>query len=120
MAALVPKGFPDVAIEAAEYALELLEDASERIEDPDDLGGAIDRLEEIHFAACSAGDPDPVQLAERLATRALDSEWEIFATALPGYAPILGPDGMARYRTLVKASTSYAAERLLERWAEQP
>jgi len=111
--ALVAKGFPDVAIEVAEYALELLEDAAERVEDSVD--GAIGRLEEIHFAACSAGSPDPVELATRLATRGLDSQWEVFTTVLPDYAPIFGPAGMARYRELVEAGSGYTAERLLER-----
>lgn len=111
--ALLADDFPDVAIDVAEYALELLEDAAERIEDSVD--GAIGRLEEIHFAACSAGSPDPVELATRLATRGLDSQWEVFAAVLPDYAPILGEAGLARYRELVEASSDHTAESLLER-----
>jgi len=98
--ALLAKDFPDVAIEVAEYALELLEDAAERVEDTDGVDSAIGRIEGIHLAACSAGSPDPVELASRLASRALDSQWDVFATVLPDYAPILGPAGMARYREL--------------------
>lgn len=100
--AAVAESFPDVAIDVVEYALELLEDAVERIEDMDGVESAIGRLEEIHFAACSAGNPDPVELATRLASRALDSQCDVFATVLPDYAPIFGPEGVARYRELVE------------------
>ena len=112
--ASVAESFPDVAIDVAEYALELLEDAAERIEDMDGVDSAIGRLEEIHFAACSAGSPDPVELATRLASRALDSQGEVFVSALPDYAPILGPAGMARYRELVEAGSGHTAKHLLE------
>lgn len=116
--ASVAESFPDVAIDVAEYALELLEDAIERIEDMDGVDSAIGRLEEIHFAACSAGSPDPVELATRLASRGLGSQCEVFATALPEYAPILGPAGMARYRELVEAGSGHTAKHLLERLAD--
>jgi hypothetical protein len=103
VAELVDGGFPDTAITLAEYALELLERAAGRVDDSDSgLREAIGRAEEIHLAACLAGAPDPVALAERLVARALDSEYEVFLTVLPDYEPVLGPVGMARYRELVK------------------
>jgi hypothetical protein len=103
VAELVDRGFPDVAVTLAEYALELLEDAGGYVDSSD--GGLLDaiaRAEEVHFEACSAGAPDPIQLAERLARTALTSNFEVFVTALPDYAPMLGPTGLARYRELVE------------------
>ncbi|MFI9010137.1 SWIM zinc finger domain-containing protein [Actinosynnema sp. NPDC053489] len=105
VAELVDGGFPDVAITLSEYALELLEDAAERVDDSD--GGvweALTRVQEIHLAACEAGSPDPLALAERLLTRALDSEFEVFHDVVPDYERVLGPAGLARYRELVEAA----------------
>ncbi|MGH8825176.1 MAG: DUF6880 family protein, partial [Jiangellaceae bacterium] len=102
---LVGQGFPDAAIELTEYALELLEESAEMIDDSDGgLRVAIERAEDIHLRACVAGQPDPVDLAERLATRGLTSDWEVFLTALPGYAEVLGTSGMSRYREIVEAA----------------
>jgi SWIM zinc finger len=103
VADLVDRGFPDTAITLAEYALDLLEGAAEQVDDSDGgLGGAIARVEEIHLAACAAGTPDPVALAERLVGRALASDHEVFLDVLPDYEPMLGPTGMARCRELVE------------------
>ncbi len=105
VAGLIDQGFADTAINLAEYALELLEDAAQRVDDSDGgLRVAISRAEEIHFDACSAGEPDPVWLAQRLVERALASDYEVFLSALPDYAPVLGSAGMARYRELVEAA----------------
>lgn len=100
---LVGAGFADVAISLAEYALELLESSAERVDDSDGgLSEAIARVEEIHLAACEAGSPDPVELAERLITRAVSSDYEVFLDVLPAYEEVLGAAGMARYRELVE------------------
>jgi hypothetical protein len=66
------------------------------------LSEAIARLEEIHLAACEAGSPDPVELAERLVTRAVSSDYEVFLDVLPAYEEVLGSAGLARYRQLVE------------------
>ncbi|MGZ3142688.1 SWIM zinc finger family protein [Lentzea chajnantorensis] len=100
---LIGAGFADAAITLAEYALELLESSGEHVDDSDGgLSEAIARAEEIHLAACEAGSPDPVELAERLFTRAVDSEYEVFFGALPEYEEVLGAAGTARYRELVE------------------
>lgn len=100
---LVGAGFADAAIALAEYALELLESSAERVDDSDGgLSDAIARVEEIHLAACEAGSPDPVELAERLVTRAVSSEYEVFLDVLPAYEEVLGSAGLARYRELVE------------------
>lgn len=103
VAELVDGGFPDAAISLAEYALELLEGAADRVDDSDGgLRDAIARAEEIHLAACEAGTPDPVELAERLLARALASDYEVFLDVLPAYEQVLGISGLARYRELVE------------------
>lgn len=100
---LVGAGFADAAITLAEYALELLESSAERVDDSDgELSEAIARVEEIHLAACEAGSPDPVELAERLVTRAVSSDCEVFLDVLPAYEEVLGAAGLARYRELVE------------------
>lgn len=100
---LIGAGFADAAITLAEYALELLESSAERVDDSDGgLSEVIARVEEIHLAACEAGSPDPVELAECLVTRAVASEYEAFHDVLPEYEEVLGPAGLARYRELVE------------------
>jgi uncharacterized Zn finger protein len=103
VADLVDGGFPNAAITLAEYALELLEGAADRVDDSDGgLRDAIVRAEEIHLAACETGTPDPVALAERLVARALGSDYEVFVDVLPAYQQVLGATGLARYRELVE------------------
>ena len=110
VARLVDVGFPDAALNLIEYALDLLEGAAGQVDDSDGgLREAIDRAEEIHLAACAAGKPDPVALAELLVGRALASDYEVFLNVLPDYEPILGPVGVARYRELVERA-----------WQDQP
>jgi hypothetical protein len=99
---LTRKGFPDAAIEAAEHALSLLEEAFDQVDDSDgELGAIRGRAQEIHLAACEAARPDPVQLGERLARWALRSEWEIFLEAPSAYADVLGGEGLSRFETIV-------------------
>lgn len=102
---LIRQGFPDTAITLAEYALELLEDASSSIDDSDGgLAEALGHAETIHHSACAAGSPEPVALAERLARRALTSDLDIFLTIVPDYAEVLGQAGMDRYREIVESA----------------
>jgi len=99
---LTSKGFPDAAIEAAEHALGLLEEAFDQVDDSDgELGAIRARAQEIHLAACEAVRPEPVQLGERLARWALRSDWEIFLEAPSAYAGVLGPEGLARFEAIV-------------------
>ncbi|HVK22315.1 MAG TPA: SWIM zinc finger family protein [Actinokineospora sp.] len=133
VAGLIDEGFADIAIGLAEYTLELLAEAGGQIDDSDGgLRGAMVRAEEIHFDACSASGTDPVRLAEYLARTAMASDYEVFLTALPDYAPVLGAAGMARYRGVVETawrelppkrageygSARFTATFLMERLAE--
>jgi uncharacterized Zn finger protein len=102
---LIDAGFPDAAAELALYAMELLEGSGGRVDDSDGgLRAALDAAQEIHVAASAAGDPDPLELAEVLFGRAVASDYEMFRDVLPVYEPMLGPNGMARYRELVEAA----------------
>jgi hypothetical protein len=61
---LIDEGFPEAAIEAAEYALTLLEDALGQVDDSDgEMGSLAGRAQEIHLAACEQARPDAVELA---------------------------------------------------------
>ena len=103
---LTKKGFPDAAIEAAEHALSLLEEAFDQVDDSDgELGAIRGRAQEIHLAACEAARPDPVQLGERLARWALRSEWEIFLEAPSAYAGVLGQKAWPRSRRSLTSSS---------------
>lgn len=114
---LTGQGFADAAIELADYALELLEDSADLIDDSDGgLGGAIARAESVHRDACLAGDPDREVLAERLVERALASDHEVFLSALPDYAEVLGSAGMARYREMVEAAWNALPSREPNTW----
>ncbi|MDQ7903538.1 hypothetical protein RB614_03295 [Phytohabitans sp. ZYX-F-186] len=99
---LIDEGFPEAAIEAAEYALTLLEDALGQVDDSDgEMGSLAARAQEIHLAACEQARPDAVELGERLARWALRSDWEIFLDSARAYADLLGEPGLARFEAVV-------------------
>lgn len=98
---LIRDGRPDEAIELAEHAIELLREAVERVHDEGETHGCLVWAQEIHARACSAGDPDPTALAERLFTFAAADNWDIFTGVMAGYADALGATGTARLRELI-------------------
>ncbi len=99
---LIREGFPDAAIEAAEHALGLLEEAFGQVDDSDGELSAIKALaQDIHLTACEAARPDPVELGERLASWALRSDWEIFLDAPSAYAGVLGQEGLAEFEAVI-------------------
>ncbi|MGK2851870.1 MAG: hypothetical protein ACSLFN_13280 [Candidatus Limnocylindrales bacterium] len=65
--ALLRDGQPLVVIELCEHALHTVERAIESVDDSDgEMGGLLERLQELHLAACRAARPDPEELAARL------------------------------------------------------
>jgi hypothetical protein len=84
----------------AEYALDLVEEAIQQVDDSD--GGGLEALEQVesaHFEACMAVPPeDPLELADYLVDRALSSGYGVFRGAISNYAGVLGRAGTARYR----------------------
>jgi hypothetical protein len=98
---LIGDGHPDQAIELAEHAMDLLEQAVERVQDDGDTHGCLAWAQEIHVRACAVGNPDPTALAQRLFTRATADEWGVFANVVADYADVLGPAGVATLRGLI-------------------
>jgi len=98
---LIRNGHPDQAVELAEHAMDLLEQAVERVQDDGDTHGCLVWAREIHVQACAASNPDPTALAQRLFTRATTEEWGVFANVIADYAEVLGPAGVATLRGLI-------------------
>jgi hypothetical protein len=69
---LLDGGRSELVIELTEHAIICAERAVEFVDDSDGLlSGVVERLAELHLAACEAASPDPVQLAARLYQREL-------------------------------------------------
>jgi uncharacterized Zn finger protein len=91
-------------IELAEYAMDLWEENIGSIDDSDGSMGMIrDDLHQLHLEACNLANPEPVALAERLAQRAINSEWEMFYDSYRTYADVFGKAGRKHYREIVEA-----------------
>ena len=100
---LNPKHATEV-IELAEYAMDLWEENIGSIDDSDGSMGIIrDDLHQFHLEACNLAKPEPVELAERLALRAINSEWEMFYNLYQTYGDVFGEAGRIRYREIVEA-----------------
>ena len=91
--------------ELAECALKQMESAMNHVDDSDGfMGGILERLQELHLAACRAIKPDPSALAKFLFEWETSSDWEIFLGAAETYADVLGNAGLAQYRKLAEAT----------------
>lgn len=68
----------------------------------DDSGGGygdtLRRLADLHLEICRAAKPEPVAFASDLFHLQMRDEWSFFKFA--DYAPLLGTNGLARYRAL--------------------
>jgi uncharacterized Zn finger protein len=90
---------------------ELIEHAIARVEtmleDVDDSGGGmgdvIQRLGELHVAACRVSLPDPLTLAERLLRLEMSLAMGIWEFDPVDYREVLGDEGLNRYRELALA-----------------
>ena len=101
---LLRDGQPAVVIELSEHALRRVEQVLESVDDSDgEMGGLLERLQELHLVACRAARPDPDELAARLFAWELGDEWDVFRGAPETYAGVLGADGLATYRRLAEA-----------------
>ncbi len=103
IADLLEDGHADATIELAEHALARCEDALGAMDDSDgEMTGIIERLGELHHAACVVAKPDPEALARRLFAWELKTDWDTFYGAAEGYADVLGQAGLAVYRKLAQ------------------
>lgn len=97
------KESPADAMELAEYAITETESAIESVDDSNgEMGDILQRLQEVHLAACRKVRPDPEELAARLFNRELNGQWDVFHGAAATYASILGERGLAVYRRLAE------------------
>lgn len=100
----------EAVIELVEHALRLTEDALGHVDDSDgELGGVLQRIQDLHHEACLRTSPDPVQLARHLFAWELRTDWDTFYCAVETYADVLGAEGIEEYR-----------RRAEERWAKVP
>jgi uncharacterized Zn finger protein len=97
------KDSPAEVIKLAEYALTEAETAIESVDDSDgEMGDILQRLQDLHLAACRKVKPDPEELAARLFDRELNGQWDLFYGAAATYASVLGEKGLAVYRRLAE------------------
>jgi SWIM zinc finger len=92
-----------LALELAEYALDRIGAAQNKIDDSSgDCGECLARAGAIHLAATLAVRPDPVVLARALFERETESDSDLFYGAAARYAEVLGEKGLAEYRRLAE------------------
>ena len=100
---LLKEGHASEVIQLAEHALAAVESALGSIDDSDGcMGGILERLQELHHAACAKAKPDPQALAKRLFEWELRTDWDTFHGAAERYSRILGEKGLAMYRRLAE------------------
>jgi tetratricopeptide (TPR) repeat protein len=90
-------------VELAEHGLGRVERAMDSVDDSDGyLGGILERLRELHLAACRKARPDPEALARRLLETEVRGGYDVFFDAADTYAGVLGEKGLAEYRRLAE------------------
>jgi len=110
--ALLAAGSAAAVVELTEEFIALVEDAMDRVhDDSDEMTMVLDRLSELHLAACRKAKPDRVALAERLLARELTGEWGVFDGAAHTYRTVLGKPGRARLRELAESEWEQVPER---------
>lgn len=105
--ALLETGQPDAVIALCEYAIPLIEDAMQSVDDSDGhLGGILEETQDLHYQACEQAQPEPIGLAGRLFELGLESDFDTFSNAVDTYAEVLGQTGLGHYQEL--AETEWA------------
>jgi len=103
IAELLQEGSTIELIDVLEHALRAVEKSLLHIDDSDgNMGGILDRLQDLHHQACLIAKPDPETLAARLFEWELQTDWDTFYGAAETYAKVLGKKGLAMYRTLAE------------------
>ncbi len=102
---LLKAGCAAEVIELTEHALGKVEQAVMGMDDSDGyMGGILQRLQELHLAACQAAKPDPESLAEHLFDWEMRTHFDTFFGAAKTYAGLLGERGLAAYRRRAEAA----------------
>jgi len=103
IADLLKDGHAAKVIELVEYALSRSEQAQGEMDDSSgSMSSILDRLQELHHAACLKAEPDPETLARRLFRWEIEGDWDTFYGAAETYADVLGEKGLAVYRRLAQ------------------
>jgi uncharacterized Zn finger protein len=104
---LLAEGYASDVMDLCEEAIDYLEDALNHIDDSDGhMTPIVEQVENLHYRACEAAQPNPNALAERLFQRELTSGFGCFYGALTTYADILGDEGLRTYNQLVDTEWS--------------
>jgi len=100
---LVSNSRAALALKLAERAIERIQRALGSIDDSDGYCAALlHRVADIHLAAVTAIQPNPIQLARDLFEREMTDEYDVFGGAVGRYEPVLGERGLAEYRRLAE------------------
>ncbi|MBS1795497.1 MAG: SWIM zinc finger family protein [Acidobacteria bacterium] len=92
-----------LVVDLCEYGLELASNALKHVHETDGaIEDAMDKMQELHLAACKRIEPDPEILANRLFELEIDDEWGYFRDAAEIYADVLGRKGLLIYRELAE------------------
>lgn len=109
---LLKQGHAEEVIELAEHGLSAVEEAINSVDDSGgNVGDLLERLQELHLAACRKARPDPEKLAARLFRWEMDTDWDTFHGAAETYAKVLGERGLAVYRKLAEEAWSRVPSR---------
>lgn len=104
IAELLTEGHADEVIELTEHALERVEHARGYTDDSEgEMQGILERLQELHHAACVAVRPDPASLARRVFHWEMSTDWDTFYNAAETYADVFSQEGLATYCRLAEA-----------------
>lgn len=101
---LLDKGHADGVVELCEYALPLLEEALNSVDDSNgSVGGLLEEVQQLHHQACEVAKPDPEDLAKRLFWWEMNTAFDTFYGAVDTYADVLEERGTVLYRQLAEA-----------------
>ena len=90
-------------LELSEHFLRTLEVQMGMLDDSDGyMSGILSDVEDLHHGACVKVKPDPEQLARKLFTWGLQTDWGVFSDAAHSYADVLAERGLKAYRALAE------------------
>lgn len=88
-------------IDLCEDGIRALYANMDMVDDDGEIFVLAERLWELHLRACRQAVPDPAALAARLFELQIDDEIDVTDDLVETYAQVLGPAGLASYKTLV-------------------
>lgn len=100
---MIDDGEAAEAVALCERATWRLLEAAPDIDDTASLLQLVDRLRDLHCAACWEARPDPVRLADFVYDLAHSDALGVLHDVIDPYVAVLGPDGLAAIRRRVDA-----------------